>query len=54
MSKLRHTRRLFMEFVGFARTNKTYWIIPLVVFLGLAALVIVAGGSAAPLIYTLF
>lgn len=54
MAKLRHSRRLFMEFVGFARANKSYWIVPLAIFLGLAAFVIVAGGGAAPLIYTLF
>jgi hypothetical protein len=54
MPKLRHSRKLFMEFVGFARSNKFYWMIPLAIFLGLAAFVIVAGGAAAPLIYTLF
>ena len=54
MPRLRYSRRLFMEFVGFARSNKSYWIIPLAIFLGLAAFVIVAGGAAAPLIYTLF
>jgi hypothetical protein len=46
--------KLFREFVQFARENKMYWIVPLVVFLGLAAALVVVGQAAAPLIYTLF
>lgn len=46
--------KLFREFVGFARENKTYWIVPLVLLLGLTAIFVVAGQVAAPLIYTLF
>jgi len=42
------------EFARFARANKAYWIIPLVLFLALAAFLIVGGQSAAPLLYTLF
>jgi hypothetical protein len=40
--------------VRFARENRAYWLIPLILLLGLAGLVIVAGQSAAPLLYTLF
>ena len=31
-----------------------YWIIPLVLFLGFAALMVVVASGSAPLIYTLF
>jgi hypothetical protein len=54
MAKLSYSFKLFAEFVRFARENKMYWIIPLVVFLGLATFVVVGGQSAAPLLYTLF
>ena len=54
MAKFRDSFKLFAEFVGFARENRTYWIIPLILFLGLAALVVVGGQAAAPLLYTLF
>jgi hypothetical protein len=54
MAKLSYSWKLFREFARFARDNKAYWIIPLVLFLGLAALVVVTGQSAAPLLYTLF
>ena len=54
MSKLGYTGKLFMEFVRMARDTKSYWMVPLIVVLGLAAAVIVGGQSAAPLLYTLF
>ena len=54
MPKLRHSLKLFGGFVGFARENRAYWIIPLMLVLGLTAFVIVAGQSVAPLIYALF
>ena len=54
MAKLAYSFKLLAEFVRFAREHKTYWIVPLIVFLGLAALVVVGGQSAAPLLYTLF
>jgi hypothetical protein len=46
--------KLLGEFVGFARENRAYWLIPLILLLGIAGLVIVVGQSAAPLLYTLF
>jgi hypothetical protein len=46
--------KLLGEFVRFAREHRAYWLIPLILLLGLAGLVIVAGQSAAPLLYTLF
>jgi cytosine/uracil/thiamine/allantoin permease len=54
MAKLRHGWKLFRDFTRFARQNKIYWIIPLMLVLGLIALVVVAGQSAAPHLYTLF
>jgi hypothetical protein len=46
--------KLLGEFFRFARAKRAYWIIPLILILGIAALVIVAGQSATPLLYTLF
>jgi hypothetical protein len=46
--------KLLGEFLRFAREKRAYWIIPLILILGIAALVIVAGQSATPLLYTLF
>jgi hypothetical protein len=46
--------RLFREFMGFARENRAYWIIPFVLMLALTAFIVVATQGAAPLIYALF
>lgn len=54
MARLRYGARLMREFVGLAREHKAYWVVPLVLVLGLAAFVIVASQTAAPLLYTLF
>lgn len=54
MRKLAYAGRLFGEFVRFARAHKVYWIVPLMLVLGMTSLLIVAGQSAAPFIYTLF
>ncbi len=52
--RIRDTVNLFREFVGFARHHRAYWIVPLIVMLGIAGFLIVAGQAAAPLLYTLF
>ena len=54
MGKLGYSSKLFGELLGFAKANKVYWIVPLVIVLALAALIAVAGQGAAPFIYTLF
>ena len=54
MARLRQSWKLFGEFVGFARENRLYWIVPLILVLALCSIVIVVGQSAAPLIYALF
>ena len=55
MARLRYSFRLLREFTLFARYHKAYWIVPLIVLLGLFALL---GGSIQSagtlLIYTLF
>jgi hypothetical protein len=54
MGKLRHGLALFRELIAFARVHKAWWIVPLVLMLGLIALLIAAGQGATPFIYTLF
>lgn len=54
MRSIRNSSRLFSEFVAFAREKRVYWILPLIIVLGMAGVVVVAGKAAAPLIYTLF
>ena len=54
MGKLGHTGSLFREFVMFARANKAYWIVPLLVVLGLFVVLVTATQVSAPFIYTLF
>ena len=54
MARRGYSLKLLREFVGFARENRIYWLIPLILVLGFAGILIVAGQSAAPLLYTLF
>lgn len=54
MPKVNHVWKVFREFIQFSRMSGSYWIVPLVLFLGFVALLIVASQVAAPLIYTLF
>ena len=46
--------RLLKEFGEFAWHNKAWWIVPIVIMLLLLSVLIFAGSSAAPFIYTLF
>ena len=54
MPRLGYTWKLLREILGFARENKIYWIVPLVILLGLAAVLVGVGQAGAPLLYTLF
>ena len=46
---------LIKEFAAFILENKKWWMLPIVVMLGLVGLlVLIAGTGAAPFIYTLF
>jgi hypothetical protein len=45
----------FGDFWGFIKTNKKWWLIPIVVlFLGFALLILLSSTGLAPFIYTLF
>ncbi len=53
--RLRHAARLAGNLVGYAVVNRVWWILPLVLLLGIAALLIVAGQAAAPVtLYPMF
>jgi len=54
MGKLRHAGPLFAEFVRFARAHKAYWIVPLLLVLGLVAALVFVTQGATPFLYTLF
>ena len=54
MGRLSHTGQLIKDFAQFAQQNKVYWIVPLLAVLALAALLVVAGQTATPFVYTLF
>jgi len=54
MRFLKHLGRLLKEFGGFAWNNKAWWILPVVLVLLLLGVLIVAGQTVAPFIYTLF
>ena len=54
MRSLRYLGRLILEFFAFARENKVWWLIPIIIVLLLMGILIVAGQSVAPFIYTLF
>lgn len=54
MGRLGYAGTLIREFVAFAREHKAWWIVPLLIVLGLVALLIATGQAAAPFIYTLF
>jgi hypothetical protein len=46
---------LLVEFWWFLKHNKKWWLLPIViVLLGLGLIILLAGTSAAPFIYTLF
>ncbi len=54
MGRLRHTGKLIRNILGFARENKIYWIVPLILVLGLLGVVIFGAQASAPFIYTLW
>jgi Family of unknown function (DUF5989) len=54
MRKARYLGSFLGEIVQFAKQNKVYWILPLVLILGLVILLVVTSQAAAPFIYTLF
>jgi hypothetical protein len=54
MRRLGYVGSLLGEIIQFARQNKVYWIVPLVLVLGLVILLVVTSQATAPFIYTLF
>ena len=54
MARLGTRFKLLREFVAFARQSRMYWIVPLMLILGLMAFVVAVGQISAPLLYTLF
>jgi hypothetical protein len=54
MRKLRYVGSIFGEILQFAKQNKVYWIVPLVLILALVVLLVVTSQATAPFIYTLF
>ena len=54
IQRLRGLGSMMKEFTEFARANKAWWIVPVVLILLLVAGIISLGGGATPLIYTLF
>ena len=54
MGRIGSAGKLLREFTRFARANRAYWIVPFVIMLAITGIVIVAGQTAAPLIYALF
>jgi hypothetical protein len=54
MKRLRHLVRLLAELAGFARENKAWWIVPLVLLLMLLSLLIAVSASVPPFVYALF
>jgi hypothetical protein len=54
MAKIGYVGTLLRDVVQFARQNKVYWIVPMVLVLALLVLLVVTSQTAAPFIYTLF
>jgi hypothetical protein len=53
--RLRHSFRLANEFLAYAVVNRVWWIVPLVVLLGVVAIAVTVTQAAAPYtLYTLF
>jgi hypothetical protein len=53
--RLRHGARLGGEFLSYSILNRAWWVVPMVLLLGLVALAMVVGQAAAPYtLYTLF
>jgi hypothetical protein len=54
MKILKYLGRLLKEFGEFAWQNKAWWIVPIVLVLLLLSVLIFAGASVAPFLYTFF
>jgi hypothetical protein len=54
MDRLKYLGRLMAEVWAFARINKAWWLVPIVLIILILGLLIVSGQAVAPFIYTLF
>jgi len=54
MRLLRYALQLLRSLLTFAKENKAWWIVPLVVILALLTLILSAGQASTPFIYTFF
>jgi Family of unknown function (DUF5989) len=54
MRALKNLSRLLRELWAFARENKAWWIVPVVVLLLLIAFLLVSVSTISPFIYSLF
>jgi uncharacterized protein DUF5989 len=54
MGRAGYAGSLLREIFQFAREHKAYWIVPMVLVLGLVVLLVVTSQASAPFIYTLF
>ena len=54
MRKLTYVGTLLSHFVQFAKQNKAYWIVPVIIIFGLTSIFVIASQTVAPFIYTLF
>lgn len=54
MRSLKNLARLLRELFGFARENKSWWLVPVVLVLLLLGLFIVGVSTISPFIYSLF
>ena len=54
MRRLRHLGGFLSELWAFARSNKAWWIVPIVVLLLLVSVLVVGVSTISPFIYSLF
>lgn len=54
MGRLRYAGKLLGHIVRFAAENKVYWMVPLVIVLGLLGVVIFTAQASTPFIYSLW
>jgi hypothetical protein len=54
MGRLGYAGTLLRDVVAFARQNKVYWIVPLLLVIALVCVLVFTSQATAPFIYTLF
>ena len=54
MGRFGYAGSLLRDVVAFARQNKVYWIVPLLLVIALVCVLIFTSQATAPFIYTLF